>query len=44
MTETPAETKTSPADQLRERIAEHRRSGASIKQFCMDRGFSAYSF
>jgi hypothetical protein len=38
------QAETSPADQWRERIAEQQRSGASIRQFCMHRGFSAYSF
>ena len=31
-------------DQWRERIAEQARSGVSIKQFCKERGFSAWSF
>jgi hypothetical protein len=34
----------SPRDQWRERIAEQARSGVSIKQFCKERGFSAWSF
>ncbi len=34
----------SPRDQWRELIAEHARSGVSIKQFCKERGFSAWSF
>lgn len=44
MSEGIAETKTNPADQWRERIAEQQRSGASVKQFCKDGGFSEYSF
>ena len=35
---------TSPRDQWRERIAEQAHSGVSIKQFCNERGFSAWSF
>ena len=31
-------------DQWRERIAEQARSGVSIKQFCKERGVSAWSF
>src|SRR5215469_18674761 len=34
----------SPRDQWRERIAEQERSGVSIKQFCTERGFSAWCF
>lgn len=34
----------SPRDQWPERIAEQARSGVSIKQFCKERGFSAWSF
>ena len=34
----------SPRDQWRERLAEQERSGISIKQFCAERGFSAWSF
>ena len=34
----------SPRDQWRERIAEQERSGVSIKQFCAERGISAWSF
>jgi len=45
MTEAVAEgNTTSVADQWRGRIAEQQRSGASIKQFCNERGFSEYSF
>jgi hypothetical protein len=33
-----------PHDQWRERIAEQARSGVSIKQFCTQRGLSAWSF
>lgn len=33
-----------PRDQWRERIAEQARSGVSIKQFCQERSFSAWSF
>ena len=33
-----------PRDQWRERIAEQARSGVPIKQFCKERGFSAWSF
>lgn len=28
----------------RERIAEHERSGSSVKEFCKERGFTAWSF
>src|ERR1051325_3661092 len=35
---------SSPRDQWRERIAEQARSGVSIKQFCKERRFSAWSF
>lgn len=31
-------------DQWRERIAEHARSGLSIKQFCKDRGIAEHGF
>jgi transposase-like protein len=31
-------------DQWRERVVEQVRSGVSIKQFCEQRGFSAWSF
>ncbi|HEU4376799.1 MAG TPA: transposase [Telluria sp.] len=31
-------------DQWRERIAEHARSGLSIKQFCKDRGVAEHAF
>ena len=34
----------SPRDQWREIIAEHARSGLSIKQFCKDRGLAEHSF
>ena len=34
----------SPRDQWRERIAEHARSGLSIKQFCKDRGIAEHAF
>lgn len=34
----------SPRDQWCERIAEQARSGVSIKQFCKERGLSAWSF
>jgi transposase-like protein len=34
----------SPRDQWRERIAEHGRSGLSIKQFCKDRGIAEHAF
>ena len=34
----------SPRDQWRERIAEHARSGLSIKQFCKDRGIAEPAF
>jgi len=44
MTETVAEGKASAADQWRERIAEQQRSGASIKQFCKERGLAEHSF
>jgi len=32
------------AEQWRERIAEQERSGLSVKQFCQQRGLSAWSF
>ena len=35
---------TNQRDQWRERIAEQARSGVSIKQFCKERGVSAWSF
>jgi hypothetical protein len=38
------EMPASPHDQWRDRIAEQARSGVSIKQFCKERGFSAWSF
>ena len=38
------ELSPSPRDQWRERIAEQARSGVPIKQFCKERGFSAWSF
>ena len=41
-TEAIAEGKTRLADQWRERIAEQRRSGIRIKQFCRERGFYAW--
>jgi transposase-like protein len=34
----------SSRDQWRERIAEHARSGLSIKQFCKDRGIAEHAF
>ena len=34
----------SPRDQWRERIAEHARSGLSIKQFCKDRSIAEHAF
>jgi transposase len=34
----------SARDQWRERIAEHARSGLSIKQFCKDRGVAEHAF
>ncbi len=40
MQEQPA---ASARDQWRERIAEHARSGLSIKQFCKDRGIAEHS-
>jgi hypothetical protein len=46
MDETVIEEKPSPAkdDQWAERIAEQKRSGLSVKQFCKERGVSEYSF
>jgi hypothetical protein len=38
------DTVNSKAVQWRERIAEQERSGLSVKQFCQERGFSAWSF
>jgi hypothetical protein len=32
------------ADQWRERLAEHRRSGLTVKQFCQQRGITQWSF
>lgn len=34
----------SARDQWRERIAEHARSGVTIKQFCKDHGIGEYAF
>ena len=34
----------SKADVWRERLAEHSRSGLSVKQFCEERGLTQYSF
>ena len=45
MTETIIEEKAiSKDDQWRDRIAEHERSGLSVKRFCKERGVSEYSF
>jgi transposase-like protein len=38
---TSAPTKT---EQWRERLAEHERSGLSVKQFCQERGITQWSF
>jgi transposase-like protein len=32
------------ADRWRELLAEHRRSGSSVKQFCQERGITQWSF
>lgn len=46
MPETPVQEQptASARDQWRERIAEHARSGLSIKQFCKDRGIAEHCF
>ena len=45
MADTIIEEKTSTrADNWRERIAEHERSGSSVKQFCRERGLAECSF
>ena len=45
MAETIIETKAcTKADQWRARIADHKHSGLSVKQFCKERGFTAWSF
>jgi hypothetical protein len=46
MDETMIEKKVAPAtaEQWAERIAEHGRSGLSVKEFCKDRRLSEYSF
>ena len=45
MAETSIEDKTlTKVDQWRERIAEHGRSGLSVKQFCKERGLTECSF
>lgn len=36
--------KAANADLWRERMAEYDRSGISVKEFCKERGFSAWSF
>src|SRR5262245_60879082 len=38
------ESAATKADQWRERIAEQKRSGLSVKQFCKQRGLTDYSF
>jgi len=44
MAEPVADTKGRKAEQWRERIAEQERSGLSVKQFCEQRGLTAWSF
>jgi hypothetical protein len=44
MGEPVADTNDRRAEQWRERIAEQERSGLSVKQFCEQRGFTAWSF
>jgi len=44
MTETTQEREISKSDQWRERLAEQERSGLAVKQFCQERGISAWSF
>jgi transposase-like protein len=45
MAESSVEAKTcATLDLWRERVAEHSRSGLSVKQFCKERGISAWSF
>jgi hypothetical protein len=45
MAEGRVEAKTVTKIELwRERIAEHERSGLSVKEFCKERGFTAWSF
>ena len=38
------ERATTKSDQWRERLAAHKRSGLSVKQFCKEQGVSQYSF
>jgi hypothetical protein len=38
------ESATSKVDGWRERLAEHRRSGLSVKQFCQEHGITQWSF
>jgi hypothetical protein len=38
------ESAATKAEQWRERIAEQKRSGLSVKQFCKQRGLTEYSF
>ena len=38
------ERTTTKADQWRERLAEHERSGLTVKRYCEERGITQYSF
>jgi hypothetical protein len=44
MTEAIEERTTTKSDQWRERLAEHERSGLTVKRFCEERGITQYSF
>src|SRR2546430_562503 len=44
MTEGTEERTTTKIDQWRERLAEHARSGLTVKRFCEERGITQYSF
>jgi hypothetical protein len=44
MTEAIEERTTTKIDQWRERLAEHERSGLTVKRFCEERGITQYSF
>jgi hypothetical protein len=44
MTEGIEERTTTKIDQWRERLAEHERSGLTVKRFCEERGITQYSF
>ena len=44
MREAIEERATAKSDQWRERLAEHERSGLTVKRFCEERGITQYSF